>query len=98
MTLRSAGFVTDPITGPRSFGSAAPQRIGRRATPPLGSGCEVRRIWVERFGGFIGKGLYGRIEKASSGACTGTPARLGRSRASGIGLLFFPALAKQREQ
>ena len=28
MTLRSAGFVTEPMTGPRSAGSAAPQRIG----------------------------------------------------------------------
>src|SRR4051812_42736989 len=48
MTLRSAGLVTDPITGPRSAGEAAPQRIGNRAAPVPGSGCEVNRIWVLR--------------------------------------------------
>jgi hypothetical protein len=69
MTLRSAGFVTDPITGPRSFGSAAPQRIGRRATPPLGSGCEVSRIWVERFAVLMQKNSTPEIDKALQSRC-----------------------------
>ncbi|BCM86184.1 hypothetical protein mvi_46450 [Methylobacterium indicum] len=34
------------MIGPRSRGSAAPQRIGQRAAP--GSGCEVSRICDER--------------------------------------------------
>src|SRR5829696_4450927 len=54
MTLRSAGFVTEAITGPRSFGSAAPQWMGKRDTAVPGSGCEVSRIWVERLGVVIG--------------------------------------------
>src|SRR3712207_535697 len=48
MTLRWAGFVTEPITGPRRFGSASPQRIAGREAAVSGSGCEVSRIWVER--------------------------------------------------
>src|SRR3954464_13741663 len=63
MTLRSAGFVTEPITGPRAFGSAAPQRIGLFAMPPLGSGWEGRRIWVERFGVLMSE-LYAEKDKA----------------------------------
>jgi hypothetical protein len=50
MTLRSAGFVTEPMIGPRSAGVGAPQRTGKRAVAVPGSGCEVRRIWFDRFG------------------------------------------------
>jgi hypothetical protein len=46
----SPGLVTDPMTGPRSCGVAAPQRMGKRATPPPGSGCEVRRMWPRAVG------------------------------------------------
>ena len=54
MTLRSAGLVTEPITGPRSRGSAAPQRIGKRVAAVPGSGWDVSRICVVRFGVFMG--------------------------------------------
>src|SRR3954451_20724242 len=63
MTLRSAGFVTEPITGPRSVGVAAPQRIGKRAAAVPGSGCEVSRMWVWRLGVFMGDSRRG-IKKA----------------------------------
>jgi hypothetical protein len=43
------------ITGPRVFGSAAPQRIGKRVVDVPGSGCEVSRIWVERLGVFMAR-------------------------------------------
>jgi hypothetical protein len=52
MTLRSAGLVTEPMIGPRSTGSAAPHRTGKRALACPGSGCEVSRIWLVRFGAF----------------------------------------------
>ena len=44
MTLRSAGFVTEPITGPRSPAAAAPQRMGNapqrfRARGARSAGC-----------------------------------------------------------
>src|SRR5215210_2569921 len=54
MTLRSAGLVTEPMTGPRALGVATPQRIGKRAAAVPGSGCEVSRIWVERLGVVMG--------------------------------------------
>src|SRR5215203_1339724 len=63
MTLRSAAFVTEPITGPRSRGVAAPQRIGKRAAAVPGSGCEVSRMWVWRFDVVIGHSQCG-TEKA----------------------------------
>ena len=48
IALRSAGLATLPMTGPRLNGSEAPQRMGKR-TGACAPGCEVRRIWVERF-------------------------------------------------
>jgi len=37
------GYLTVPMTGPRSRAVGAPHWIGNRSFPP-GSGCEVRRI------------------------------------------------------
>src|ERR1044071_4414423 len=53
MTLRSPGFDTVPITGPRSRAVGASQCSGKRAFAS-GSGCEVRRMWSGRFGTVIG--------------------------------------------
>src|SRR5918995_4985740 len=72
MTLRSAGFVTEPITGPRSFGSRRPHRIGKRAVAVFGSGCEVSRIWVERFGDVI-VNTHARTERAPPDRCPRSP-------------------------
>ena len=44
--MRCARVVTEPITGPRAAGSAAPHRIG---TPlaRVERGCEVRMTWLD---------------------------------------------------
>jgi hypothetical protein len=42
------------MTGPRSAGVAAPQRIGKRVAAVPGSGWEVSLICVVRFGVFMG--------------------------------------------
>src|SRR5438876_6181364 len=48
MALRSGPALTVAITGPRSSAVGAPQWIGKREGAPA-PGCEVRRMWDERF-------------------------------------------------
>ncbi len=57
ITLRCARALVVPTTGPRSAGSAAPQRIAGAPVPPA---CEVRRMCP-------GAGLSGDMAGSSKG-------------------------------
>src|SRR4051812_43941059 len=92
MTLRSPGFVTEPITGPRTFGSAAPQAIGCRLVEVPGSGWEVRRIWVERFGELMATTL-GRKDEGSPKQAPGKPRGHDRPESASKKPLSQPASA-----